>query len=517
MKSIVDRFRDRLTNGCTNTHLILVADSCYSGSLVQALQNLRDQDFVDLLKDKTSSLSIQASSAPWQKARGGVFTPWYLEKVFPSQQPPVPPSNANEAPSSCASGLYIPFQHAHFGTLGSLPDEYSKKFLKEHFLPVPLDATVDRGKKAKHAASSTHAVPAIGEKTDGVVHDIKLARNNTGHQLFAHVTTKQYPQGFLLHLHVQFPQSSKGPQPKVEDKTPSTKIPVTLKQRKGKWIWMSAPPKPSETQEKELKVAVHDARRIENGNYVWEPSRSKNKDVKPAQELTYSMAGPLEDLWKKSKNLFDTIKAQAPKKVVYLKGVGRARSRSSICLEEMKWENPDHWDMEGSLMGSFRDKECPSPGIFPNMRGRIRVPSTPKNLPLAECARDLKAAYIEFVAPGNPKTYCSGFTACIHWRCGTYLVYPSQDLLSKYRSKSDHFWEEAHRLADCLLRHWDKTRQVDNAAKTFSESNTKKCQGEYRCCCPAADCCTYSADELRDINDRLKMLLDYTPIVSSLE
>lgn len=197
-KSFVKRFIDKIKNDETNknVHLIFVADSCYSGSLVEDLANLPKHD-VDCLNSKSCSISVQSSASWWQEAIGGVFTPYYCQYVINGEQSITKPSLS----------LNPQYQYASNVTKGTLPECIKKKFLFEGLVSINFIISDTRGKPK---------IQKRGNDSEYEVLDIKLGHTiNTGEvdlELFSHVKKKNHdncnctnrdedPCEFISHIH----------------------------------------------------------------------------------------------------------------------------------------------------------------------------------------------------------------------------------------------------------------------------------------------------------------------------
>ncbi|KAJ3164863.1 hypothetical protein HDU88_005075 [Geranomyces variabilis] len=563
--SIVDRFERNLKTGCDDVHLILIADSCYSGALVADLRKYgqENQEFSDLLKRTGSSISVQSSAAWWQKAGGGVFTPWYLEKTF------IPAIEQREIdrvqfPLAVDGGINIPFQYAEFATVGSLPPQY-ERLLYRALIPVPIhfddEPFGDRGRKAK----GKHAQ---AEDEFRIV-DLKLGRCRDGPELFVHVRANGEPRAYSRHIHVK---AIAGKRMEFQVGTGSCTARVDLDQKlvPGKWIWMDpkkgAKPddlrgivgettdieplgdtfvfcsetldglasKQSVSQEEETSTLrayslTHHGSvfaKHPDGEYYFEPNKERHDAV------MNSSTPWIKTMWKMAQDFVDNAKKAGPNEAVFLAPADRSSKKmaESIKLSELDFHNPDHWRMVGSLLGTFRNKE-PTTYSLTDMRDRI-IPcqSSRPPVPLRVAVQGLCKAKRDILKkPSFDNTYAAHLTVLLHWHLRTSLLEPHRKVKERYYEIRAECWDEIHFWAASLLQHWDlvvarrSLSSPDSVPIFFAEDleeifsadrDHQKAEEPYSGS-PHDSCSEISW--LDCVNDKLSMLLAYLPITAELD
>ncbi|KAJ3011855.1 hypothetical protein HKX48_006616 [Thoreauomyces humboldtii] len=564
-KSLLDRFRTRLESH-KNIHLILVIDSCKSRQLVDDLRECgEDKKLLKLLTEKKSSISIQSSSAAWQKASGGVFTPWYLETVFTSAMQKIfptevqtgnaPENDASSTPFRTNSGLVLPYQHARYHTLGDLPKGL-EAFLTDALIPVHLDlgALGYQGKNTKQKSGS-NPVKAIQKAKQAAlaaqyeVHDVKLGRNSTGMEIFAFVTSTVNPSGFDLHMHVK-KKSAGEVIYDSHDKKPSQHVPVHQLNAPGKWIWLN-PPRHGAFEALKRKISdltdveerdgtfllrseqylsddilpddsLHNPREVNGGLFVRRPGGDYVADVVPRPggiTDTRSAETPWVDtLWQKSREFFEKVQKDFPKRVVFLTANGKSQRRH---LETLKWDNDKDWAMEGSLLGMFRNKaEHPV-----HLRLCITTVAKPLTVHVAKAAKAFREAHGVFDLRATcPASYCHKFVACLHHHLGTSLIHPSTEAVAAHKAFEDKFWATVHDYADVLLRHWDAsqaTERGDASGKSYHLGQEKVAdESNDGVSCPGTSghCeCKCTQEDMETIIETIGYLLNYKFIEAPLD
>ncbi|KAJ3186078.1 hypothetical protein HDU85_000994 [Gaertneriomyces sp. JEL0708] len=296
LKGLINRFVEGIKErDVTNQHLILVADSCYSGQLVADLAEsafATEAAWQQFFRKQKSSISIQASAAWWQQAFGGVFTPYYCNHVRTKlgvcpnpKQPPDQPTEQGQASTTASTPpqpcpLVDEAQYPNYKTIGALPNDLRKAFLFEEPIPI-IDSQSESEARRKTQA-----------KQDPLnVHDIKLGRTtgDCGHELFAHVeniSIEGFPKTFIAHIHVkeEVPASTSGKSSatskkrRLESDKPKRVVCDVREERRSAavdaeevnfeiqfksellWMWVDPPRKTSVNElEKKLKNIIVDA------------------------------------------------------------------------------------------------------------------------------------------------------------------------------------------------------------------------------------------------------------------
>ncbi|KAJ3289591.1 hypothetical protein HK104_007356 [Borealophlyctis nickersoniae] len=499
IEEIVRRFETRLRESQkSNMHLIVIADACYSGNLVDYIEQLNDpaneeaKELRKLLDEKNSSLAVQASTARRQPALGGVFTPWYCEylinEVLNKNGSSAVRSKATteRSGSLMSTKLYITSQYAHYSAIGKFPEGF--KWLLTRDL-VPVEARICEEEDARGAKEKRAKEKPFAAQVD--VHDIKLGCVQGQPELFAHCTCPPKSPGekeseFILHIHGAVNAARKKVELDVRDGRSSRRPPAQAVELK-RWLWLNSPknvsadtvPEDLQAQNVETEAGcitfesyildMMDEAYVRFGNHLFVRNRKWVYEMSDTSEekVTDPNDPIVKAVWNKSRALFDEWKDDSlkGKKLIYLnEGTGNEQrpAKHPVALKTLDWDNCDHWRMICSINVSLRSHNVPGRSTTdstgnPDLRALIPCPSPSAastgcgHSSFKDCATAIHETSDKL--KGCP-SYSSRVAVCLHYHLKTYLYHPPGDLIKKYRSRSEGHWDRLHQCAHRLLTQW---------------------------------------------------------------